>query len=275
MRVCSMITDKNWQDVPQECGLLPRYLAYGSADMASRRIIPVSDQPSILVPEDEWKERINEANEYRLFPIHHMEAANVPVKNQARTNFCWSYGIASCTEAHDLIQGQPYEKLAPATLGHLVKWRNQGYWCSEAIAGANKYGHATSKFADDGVYTNRNFKDGWQADALRHRPLEWWDTVGSRAGSEKEMVQQCVSLLLTPSPLYIAYNWWGHALMMAGLIWDEKEKYNLRWVAVNSHDDGRIELTGSRGVPDEGYGIRSTVHSVEIAEHSEALAVAI
>ena len=271
-----LISDWNWQNVEKECGVLPRYLAYGSPEMVRRRIIPVSDQPSILVPEDEWKERINEANENRLFPIHHMEAANVQVKSQGRTNLCWSYGIASCVEAHDLIQGQPYERLAPATLNHLTNWKNRGYWCSEALVGANKFGFATSEFADDGVYTNRNFKAGWQANAPRHRPLEWWDTVGRDYGhTEQAMVQQCVSLLLTPSPLYIAYNWWGHALMMAGLIWDEREKYNLRWVAVNSHADGRIELVGSRGVPDEAYGIRSTVHSVDIAEHEVALAIAV
>jgi len=85
--------------------------------------------------------------------------------------------------------------------------------------------------------------------------------VDSRRRDEREQVRHCVSLLLAGNPLYIAYNWWSHALMMAGVEWDESAKYNLRWIAINSHGDGRIELTGSRGVPDEAYAPRSCTFS--------------
>jgi len=258
-----LITDKNWQQVTKEQGVLPRFLQYGSSEAMSQKIMPVGEQPDKLVPKDEWKERINEANRLRMFPIHYFETFGVEKKNQARTNFCWSYGLTSCVESVRLYENQLYRRLAPATLGWLVGWRNQGYWCSEAIKGAFNKGIASSEFAADGVYSSRGFKDGWMEDRKRHKPLEWFDTIGvdNRRRDEEEQVAQCVSLLLTPSPLYIAYNWWSHALMMAGLEWDETAKYNLRWVAWNSHNDGRIELTGSRGVPDEAYAPRLTTHS--------------
>ncbi len=264
--MCKLITDHNWQSIKQECGVLPRFLEYGSVHAEHQGIVPVGDSLDKLVPKDEWKERINEANRLKMFPIHYFEKANVVGKNQASTNFCWAYGISSCVEAVDLMQVQVYERLAPATLGWLVNWKNQGYWCSEAIKGAAKKGIASSKFARDGVSHYKYFEKDWESDCPNHKPLEWFDTIGtdSRRRNEEEQVAQCVSLLLTPSPLYIAYNWWSHALMMAGLIWDETQKYNLRWVAWNSHNDGRIELTGSRGVPDEAYAPRSTVHSVEV-----------
>ena len=260
---CRLITDHNYCDVPRECGVLPRYLQYGSAEAEAQKLFPVSDQPDKLVPQDEWKERILEAHAKRMFPMHYFEAANVPAKNQDGTNYCWSYSLASTVEAVNLMQGQPYRRLAPATLGHLVNWKNQGYWLSEALTGARKFGFASSEFAPDGVTNDRLFKPGWEGDALENRPLEWFDTIGvdNRRQDEFEQVRQCVSLLLTPSPLEAALYWWGHALMVAGLIWDETALYNLRWIYWNSHNDGRIELTGQRGIPDEAYAPRSVTFS--------------
>ena len=256
---CRLITDRNWQNVPRECGVAPRYLRYGSPEAELQQLYPVGDQPNKLVPQDQWKERILEAHAKKMFPIHFFEANNVPAKNQDWTNYCSFYSLASSVEAVNLMQGQPYRRLAPATLGHLVNWKNRGFWLTEALAGARTFGFAGSEFARDGITNRRLFESGWEKDALNNRPLEWWDTVGvdNRRISEFEQVQQCVSLLLTPSPLYVALNWWGHALMIAGLTWDETALYNLRWTYWNSHNDGRIEMTGQKAIPDEAYAPRS------------------
>ncbi len=253
-----LITDGNWQDVRQEYGVLPRFIAYGSDEALQRGMKPLGDYPDMLIPEDEWKERIAEANEKKTMPMHHFEAAGAPAKQQGSTNYCWAYGMTSTVEAMRLAEGQPWRRLAPATLGWLVNFRNAGYYLSETIRGASERGIASSDFAGDGTTNERSFKSGWKEDALRHKPSEWFDTDRS---SEKLMVRHCVSLLLTGLPLYIAYNWWSHALMMAAVEWDESQRNNLKWIAWNSHGDGRIELTGSRGVPDEAYGTRSTVFS--------------
>lgn len=258
-----LITDRNWRDVRRECGVLPRYLQYGSPEAESQKLYPVGDQPDKLVPVEQWKERILEACAKQMFPIYFFEANDVPAKSQGWTNYCSFYSLGSCTEAINLMQGQPYRRLAPATLGHLVNWKNRGFWLSEALTGARINGFASSEFADDGITNPRLFKPGWEKDALNNRPLEWFDTIGvdNRRQDEFEQVRQCVSLLLAPSPLYVALNWWGHALMVAGLIWDETALYNIRWIYWNSHNDGRIELTGSRGVPDEAYAPRSCTYS--------------
>ena len=73
------------------------------------------------------------------------------------------------------------------------------------------------------------------------------------------MIQHSVSILATGTPLYVAYNWWGHALECVGVEWDESVAYNIVWVLRNSHNEADfIRLTGSRGVPSEAYGIRAT-----------------
>jgi hypothetical protein len=46
-----------------------------------------------------------------------------------------------------------------------------------------------------------------------------------------------------------------------GVVWDTRYKHNLKWIAYNSHGDGRIEMTGSKGVPDEAYAPRLVTHS--------------
>lgn len=249
-----LITDKS--PVVQEFGVLPRprELGYGTKAAIAAGMLPVEEYPDVLVPEDEWKERIQAAHAKKMMPIHRFEANDVKAKSQGSTNYCWAYGLGSALEDTQLLQAQPYCRLAPASLGWLVNWRNVGYYLSETIRGAATRGICSSKFAPDGVTHYHGFEPGWEEDGLKHCPREWFDTNGN----ERQMAKMCVSLLLATVPLYIAYNWWGHALAMVGVLWDEREKYNLRWIGWNSHGDGRIELVGSRGVPDEAYGLRSS-----------------
>lgn len=258
-----LITDSNWTVLKQEYGVLPRFIRYGSKEALKQGLIPIETYPDKLIPESEWKERIAEAHQKRMMPIHHFEDVGVKGKNQGGTNYCWAYGIASALEACRLQEAQPYRRLAPATLGWLVNWRNVGYYLADTIRGAHERGIASSEYAPDGTTNSKTFKDGWEQNGLRHRPLEWFDTGGRGERDEREasMVKYCVSLLLMGLPGYIAYNWWGHALMMAGIEWAEGQLYNLKWIAWNSHGDGRIELTGSRGVPDEAYFPGTSIHA--------------
>jgi len=256
MTIPRVISDTNWQVVPQEFGVLPRFIDYGSPEAIKRGMLPVEEFPDVLIPESEWKERIAEAHEKKTMPIHHFEASSVPAKNQANTSFCWAYSMTSAVEVCRLHEAQPYRRLAPATLGWLVGWKNRGYYLSETIQGASERGIASSEFAPDGVYNTSTFKAGWEEDALRHKPSEWFDL---KAGGQ--MTNYAVSLLLAGVPLYVALNWWSHALDIAGVLWDESQLRNLRWIYWNSHGDGRIEIVGEKGIPDEAYGLRSTTFS--------------
>jgi hypothetical protein len=73
------------------------------------------------------------------------------------------------------------------------------------------------------------------------------------------MIQHCLSILAYGRPLQIAYSWWGHALNLVAIRWDETVVNNIVWVIRNSHNESDvIELVGSKGVPDEAYGFIST-----------------
>ena len=267
-----LITDDNWSGVKREAGVLPRYLAYGSSAAICQGLLPVSEQPDLLVPPEQWKERIDEANAHRMFPIHRFEDAKVQPKHQSGFRYCWSFSLASVLEDVGLAQNLGYRRLSGTGLGHLVNWKNEGYWLTDALEGAKRFGIPGSESAPDDVRNPRHFQPGWQQDALRCRPLKWFDTIGvdRRRADEEEQVHQCVSLLLPGKPGYAALNWWGHAVMYAGLMWDTAAAYNLRWVIWNSHGDGRMELTGSHGVPDEFYSPSVITHDVVTPSNAES-----
>ena len=255
-----IITDQNWQEVPQQYGVLPRYIEYGSPEAREHGMTPFSESLDQLIPWDEMKERVNLANERQQMPIHYLDLFDALPHNQGSTNYCWAYGLTLCVEALRPMEAQLFRRLGPASLGWLVNHQNRGYYLSATIRGAMERGIASAEFCLDGITGPRGFKPGWEADALKHRPLEFTDLDRS---TEKLMAQQCASVLVAGLPVYVAYNWWSHALAQVGVVWDESEKYNLRWINWNSHNDGRIEMTGSRGVPNEGYAVRSTTVSTD------------
>ena len=253
-----IITDQNWREAPQQFGVLPRYVEYGSPEAREHGMTPFADTPDQLIPWDEMKERVNLANEQRQMPIHYMEANGAQAHNQGGTNYCWAYGITTCIEALRPMENQAFRRLGPAGLGWLVGWKNRGYYLSATVKGALERGVPSAEFVGDGIHNPREFKRGWEADALNHKPCEFTDLDRT---SEKFMAQQCATMLVAGCPNYVAYNWWSHALAQVGVVWDEKQKYNLRWINWNSHNDGRIEMTGSKGVPDEAYAVRVTTVS--------------
>ena len=234
-----LITDDNWREAPQQYGILPRHLTYGSDEARESGLTPFSDKPDQLISWDDMKERINEANERRQMPIHYLEASEAQPHSQGRTNYCWAYGIAMCLEALRPMQNQTYLRLGPASLGWAVGWRNRGYYLAATIKAAMERGIARSELVPDGTNDQAKFELGWRDDALNQKPHEFTDLDRS---SEIFMAQQCASMLVFGCPNYVAYNWWGHALAQVGVVWDTSCKYNLRWINWNSHGDGRIEM---------------------------------
>ncbi len=253
------IDDDNWRDLLPENGIIKRTILYGSPAARAAGMVPIEDTLDVLIPWDDMEERITEANRRRQMPIHYLEAANHAPHSQGRTNYCWAYGITLCIEVLRLMENQPYRRLGPASLGWLVSWRNRGNYLASAIQGVWERGVASAEFVKDGTTNHRTFKEGWEADALKHKLHEWTDTDSS---DPEYMAQQCASLLVGGLPLYEAFNWWSHALARVGVVWDPHERYNLRWIDWNSHSDGRIEMTGLRGIPDEAYAPRVSTVSV-------------
>jgi len=231
---------------------LPRRTVYGSGDAGEHGLIPMLDYPDVMVTQDTLGDVIAECHANRSFPMYHQEAAGWAVGwSQNGLGYCWAYGLTAGVMECRQAQGMPHVMLSPESLGWLVNWRNQGYYLDAAIKGARDRGIATREYVPQHQLNPGRFKVGWEKNAKLYRPLEWWDT---RRTSDVSMLLQCATGLASGRPGYIAYNWWGHALELVGLRYQVDLYLNVAWIIRNSHGErDYIELTGTRGVPDECY----------------------
>lgn len=242
-----------------EPGFLQRRSVCGQASATRLGLAPIHDFPDVLVNVADFKAVIQSCIERQVFARYHQADSGVFSDgwSQSTFNLCWSYGLTASVMGCRAVENQPPVRLSPFSLGWLVGWKNRGFYCDEAIAGASKKGIAPESLVPQYNLKKASFGDGWETEALKYRPLGWWDT--RRSDGDVAMIRQCLSILATGRPLYVAYNWWGHALEVCGMEWDESEPNGIVWILRNSHDeDDVIQLTGEKGIPDEAYGVRST-----------------
>lgn len=240
-------------------------LVYGSAEAFEAGIVPVEAVPNKVIPRDQYKERLAEAHDLKTLPIYHQYATWAPKGtfryNQNGLGYCWTWSGTGCLMTTRAMESKETVLLAPVSMGWLVNWANRGNYLESYIRGAREKGVAPANYCGGINSTNRRpntYEDGWEEARASYRLDQVWDT-NPRAG-DQTMIQHCLSILCYGRSLFIAYNWWGHALECVGIRWDESEQNNIVWQIRNSHNENDvIELTGSRGVPDEAYGFIDTV----------------
>jgi hypothetical protein len=181
--------------------------------------------------------------------------------NQDGLNYCWAWSLAATLLDLRAMEGKTTVMLAPVSMGWLVNWSNSGYYLDDSIRGLRERGIApTSSVGGDFNSTNRNprtYKDDWETEARKYRLGEVWD-VDTRQG-DRATILQAATILCSGRPIYLAYNWWSHALMCTGMRWSESKKNNVIWEIRNSHGEpDTIDMDGDRGVPDELYGFVSS-----------------
>ncbi len=252
--------DTEWESLVNaspSLGALPRQNVYGDAP----GLVPFgAAYPDKLVPQADYKEVIAECHAAKVFPMYHQAATWCPSGlrwNQNGLPYCWAWGLTASVMDQRAREGKETVVLAPVSLGFTVNWANRGNYLQSAINGAVQRGICAAEYVpDQHSRSYRQYKEGWEQNALLYRLAEVWDADNR---STATMIQHSVSILATGTPLYVAYNWWGHALECVGVEWDESVAYNIVWVLRNSHNEADlIRLTGSRGVPSEAYGIRAT-----------------
>jgi hypothetical protein len=238
--------------------VFPRKTRYGDWDALAKGLEPVEAIPDVLVPKDSFKEVIAAAEKARSFPIHHMYDTWCPKGtkfNQNGLGYCWTWSATACLMTVRASEVKPFVSLAPVSMGYLVGWRNEGNYLEAVINGLREKGVCPGDFN-----SLQNKASAWSAldsERSKYRLRAVWDT-NPRAG-DATMIQHCLSILAYGRPLHGAWNWWGHAVAIVGMRWDESLLNNVAFILRNSHNESDvIELTGSRAVPDEAYGYIST-----------------
>lgn len=239
-------------------GWMPRRTVCGSPLAMAGGLVPVLDFPDLLVDPRDYKEVLADCHARKVFALYHqLNHGLLAYWQQGSWLYCWSWSLTAAVMDCRAVEGQRPVKLNPLGNGWMVAWRNEGYYCDEALAGVARRGIPSVEFAPESARSYRDFKPGWEGDALRYRPLESFDT---RFTSRAAMIQQALSCLVTGRPGYGAWNWLQHAMEVIGLEWDESVTNNLRWVIRNSHGEkDPIRMTGNSAVPDELYVPRATI----------------
>lgn len=236
----------------------PRRTRYGEADALALGLEPVEAVPDVLIPKDSYKEVIAACEKARSFPLHHLHDSWAPPGtkfNQNGLGYCWTWSSTACMMTVRAAELKPFVSLASVSMGYLVRWANQGNYLESVINGLREKGICPGDFND-----HSNSASKWSSldsERAKYRLRAVWDT-NPRAG-DATMIQHCLSILAYGRPLQGAWNWWGHAVAIVGMRWDESLLNNVAFILRNSHNESDvIELTGSRAVPDEAYGFIST-----------------
>lgn len=217
------ITDKNFQDYSMPVAYIDEHggrvsdSGYISRDFEEQprgsvpEIIPFPDE--LLIPRDEWKERIEEKERKKQRLTDKCLAAGDIWLNQKPSWYCWCYCVVQGTMAALIEQGDPARRLVPESVaGPIMGYRKKGSWPSKAVEYAARHG-----IADDTAWmweshsqaNSSRYFQGSRENASLTKPHKWCDVV---------TFEQKASLLLRNAPIPSGYGWMGHAMCSADLV---------------------------------------------------------
>lgn len=237
---------------------LPRQSVYGESSAYMMGLDPVEAGLDKILTEADLEGAIKRAHETKSFPMYWDQRTWGKDKFKYYQNgigYCWTFGGTAGLMTLAPLLRRTEIKLAPVSMGFCVNWANRGWHLDGWANAAKTRGVAV---APDGNVNSLNrdarFWEKYEATRVFGRLRTAWDT--NNGASIKTMALQCASILCYGRPLYIAYDWWSHALCAMGLLWTPGTFMNLTWVIRNSHgEDHLITLEGQRGVPSEAIGL--------------------
>lgn len=237
--------------------IYPRRTLYGSDEARVMGLQPLGEVPDVVVPEGKFKEALAAAHKTQTLPMYWQNHTWGPRGfqwNQDGLGYCWAWSGTGCLMDTRATERKETVLLAPVSMGWLVNWQDRGNYLEDFIRGAREKGIAPGSCVPDSAWHTPDpnaFDPCWETERANYRLGQVWDC------DPRRMMQHCLSILTYSRPLYIAYNWWGHALEMVGMRYDGD---TLVKIIRNSHnEDDFIELEGQRSVPDEAYGFINTV----------------
>jgi hypothetical protein len=247
---------------PDDPGYRPRKSVYGENSATKIGLYPVDAVPDALIDLADMKEVIEECHAKKIFPKYHQFNTWAPdgefASYQNGLNYCWGWSGTACLMDVEAIEDRETVMLAPVSMGYLVGWANAGNYLESFIKGAREEGIAPAQAKGFNDTTrSKSFWAQFSEQRKEHRLDGVWD-CNNNAG-DKVMLQHALSVLAYGRPLYIAYDWWGHALECVSMLWTENTYLNVTMEIRNSHGEKTlIKLDGSRCIFSEAYGFIST-----------------
>lgn len=195
-----------------------------------RRLLHGPNVVADVIPRSAWRAQIASLGNRNL-----ATAYPLPAKDQNGLGYCWVYGSTRAVEVERAHLGLAPISLCPESLGGpLTGWRNEGGYASEAFNAIETAGIANAELCPSPHALNpRLWNPRWAADARSHEVATWDDIEQTdRAPTFDELI----SCLLSPVPVAIGLDWWGHLVCALAAISLPPETA----CDVNTPDGGKI-----------------------------------
>ncbi|MCK9569812.1 hypothetical protein M0R72_12785 [Candidatus Pacearchaeota archaeon] len=251
------VDDENFQQVLDihagitegQFGLVPR--DYDAQPLCSIPHTTPFCESFKLIDKKEWEDRAK-AMQGRF--IRNAYTGTPEEDSQGRMPYCWAFSLSQAVKGARDRANLPHVDLLAESLGGSVNWRNAGNYCSAAIQYAAEHGFCDRSFSPQRYNLNpRQWKEGWEQEALNHRVDEFWEL------GHIDMVKEVSTALLLGFGVYVGLNWLRHAMWF-----DELQFINgkLTIHTPNTWDVGQdMMLQGQKARPDEAYAIRTATWS--------------
>lgn len=224
-----------------------------------------------LIPESEWRGRIEHQQATRSSLVHLADDAGLNVLDQNGTSYCWINATIRAMELFRLANGLPIVKLSPASVGGPIKgYENEGGWGIEGLRYLEKHGAVPVSM--------------WPANAINQK----YDTAETRSIREQFKITESweipersfealATCLLLNIPVSAGYNWWGHQICCARLVvlanGDFGVEIDNSW-STSWGTNGRGILTRQKATPDDiAVSPRTITPSVYVDGSGSPLAV--
>ncbi len=222
-------------------GRIPRDFALDP--LGCRSAAPRFDVP--IIPRSEWSDRIKRQEDDGTRTSDIISRSGMKPLNQNGTNYCWGNAPVNAMRVLAAMMNEPYADLSPASVcAPIVGYRNNGGYGLNAV----------QKIFDDGVCTTKTWPANAidrkydnaesRADRIKRKFIKWGDVDVSRSGFEK-IASGCLRNWLFP----IGLNWWSHEVLGVDVTEVSRGVFGLR--IYNSHGDGLLVLSESKGTPDD------------------------
>ena len=167
----------------------------------------------LLIPQDEWPDRIKEMEERKSRLSDIINAAGLPCKDQSTTSLCWANAPVHCVEIQRVVQNNSMVILSPASVASpITKFKNIGGWAEQAIEYLVENGATPVDLWPANAINKQYQTEEARIAALDYKISEWWELVPRN-------MNQLVSCLLRRIPVACGYNWQGHETVAIDAVW--------------------------------------------------------
>lgn len=204
-------------------------------------------EPSWLIPESEWKERIEEREKTNRTIRALKEYKNVPSLNQNGTNYCWAHGPTCCMQIVQLQSGEELKPLSAVSVAAPIKnFQNVGGWGDQALNYIRANGINEVKDWPINKIDRRYFTAENKEKAKKNLCQEWLDL-------KPKNFNELMSCLLRGIPVAVAFMWWSHLVTAVDAVIDNGEVCPVIWNSWSDDwgDKGLSVIKGNKKFADE------------------------